>query len=142
MYRISKEFSFSMGHRLSCHNGLCKNLHGHNYTIIVGLKRATLNSNGMIMDFGDLKTIGENYFKHFDHATMINRTDHDNFMKLRTAIPFLKILEVDYEPTAENMAREIFYYFTEEISKYASGVEVDFITIFETDKSQATYSED
>ena len=73
---------------------------------------------------------------------MINRTDHDNFMKLRTAIPFLKILEVDYEPTAENMAREIFYYFTEEISKYASGVEVDFITIFETDKSQATYSED
>jgi 6-pyruvoyltetrahydropterin/6-carboxytetrahydropterin synthase len=142
MYRISKEFSFSMGHRLSCHEGLCKNLHGHNYTIIVGLKSSNLNPNGMVMDFGDLKAIGEHYFKNFDHATMINRTDHDNFVKLRSAMPFLKILEVDYEPTAENMSREMYFYFSGQVKKYSNNVEVDFITIFETDKSQATYSED
>jgi len=142
MYRISKEFSFSMGHRLSCHEGLCKNLHGHNYTIIVGLKSPNLNPNGMVMDFGDLKAIGEHYFKNFDHATMINRTDHDNFVKLRSAMPFLKILEVDYEPTAENMSREMYFYFSGQVKKYSNNVEVDFITIFETDKSQATYSED
>lgn len=142
MYRISKEFSFSMGHRLSCHDGLCKNFHGHNYTIIVGLRGPFLNPNGMVMDFGDIKAIGENYFKNFDHAMMINRSDHDNFMKLRSAMPFLKVLEVDYEPTAENMARDIYEYFRLEISKFAGNAEMDFITIYETDKSQATYSED
>jgi 6-pyruvoyl-tetrahydropterin synthase len=96
----------------------------------------------MVMDFGDLKAIGEHYFKNFDHATMINRTDHDNFVKLRSAMPFLKILEVDYEPTAENMSREMYFHFSGQVKKYSNNVEVDFITIFETDKSQATYSED
>ena len=142
MYRISKEFSFSMGHRLSCHDGLCKNFHGHNYTVVVGIKSQTLNPNGMVMDFGDIKAIGENYFKQFDHAMMINRTDHDPFMALQTKMPFLKVVEVDYEPTAENMAREMYFYFDQELQKYAGSAEIDFITLYETDKSQATYSED
>ena len=142
MYRISKEFTFAMGHRLSCHDGLCKNFHGHNYTVVVGLKSETLNPNGMVMDFGDLKAIGENYFKELDHGMMINRTDHDKFMNLRQAMPFLKVIEVNYEPTAENMARAAYFYFKGEISKYAGDAEIDFITIYETDKSQATFSED
>lgn len=142
MYRISKEFSFAMAHRLSCHDGLCKNFHGHNYTVVVGLKSNSLNPNGMVMDFGDLKAIGEHYFKNLDHAMMINRTDHENFMKLQVAMPFLKVVVVEHEPTAENMAREAYHHFEKEIVKYSHGVELDFITIYETDKSQATYSED
>ena len=142
MYRISKEFTFAMGHRLSCHDGLCKNFHGHNYTVLVGIKSDRLNSDGMVMDFGDIKAIGENYFKNFDHAMMINRTDSDKFMKLQEAMPFLKVVIVDFEPTAENMARDAFFFFEEELKKYTRGPEMDFITIYETDKSQATYSED
>jgi len=142
MYRISKEFSFSMGHRLSCHDGLCKNFHGHNYVVVIGLKSRTLNSNGMVMDFGDIKEIGNHYFKSFDHAMMINRSDHDKFLKLQTEMPFLKVIEVNYEPTAENMAREIYNYFSTKLEKYSGTVTMDFVTIYETEKSQATYSED
>ncbi len=142
MYRISKEFSFSMGHRLSCHEGLCKNFHGHNYAVVVGLKAKRLNPNGMIMDFGDLKSIVKHYLKDFDHAMMIHKSDADKFMKLQVQMPFLKVLVVDFEPTAENMAQDMFYYFVEEIKKYSSEIEVDFVTIYETDKAQATYSED
>ena len=142
MYRISKEFSFSMGHRLSCHDGLCKNFHGHNYTVVVGLKSPILNQDGMVMDFGDIKAIGEHYFKNFDHAMMINKTDHNNFLKLQTVMPWLKVVEVDYEPTAENMARDFYEYFKSELAKYNTDAQMDFITIYETDKSQATYSED
>lgn len=142
MYRISKEFSFSMGHRLSCHEGLCKNFHGHNYTVVIGLKSEYLNLNGMVMDFGDIKEIGEHYFKQFDHAMMINKTDAGKFIKLQAVMPYLKVLTVDYEPTAENMAREFFNYFKSELVKYNSGAEMDYVSIFETDKSQATYSED
>jgi len=142
MYRISKEFTFSMGHRLACHDGLCKNFHGHNYTIIVGLKSQTLNLNGMLMDFGDIKSIGKHYFKQFDHAMMINRSDHDVFMTLQTKMPFLKVVEVDYEPTAENMARDMYEYFAKELEKYSGTAAMDYITIYETDTSQATYSVD
>lgn len=142
MYRISKEFSFSMGHRLSCHDGLCKNFHGHNYTVVIGLKCEVLNPNGMVMDFGDLKEIANHYFKAFDHAMMINRADADKFMKLQQQMPFLKVCIIDCEPTAENMAREFYNYFKKEIVKYAGHAEMDYVSIFETDKSQATYSED
>jgi 6-pyruvoyl-tetrahydropterin synthase len=110
--------------------------------VIVGLKSVALDRNGMVMDFGDIKAIGENYFKELDHATMINRSDHENVMPLRKAMPFLKIVEVAHEPTAENMARDAYYYFVNELVKYDTLATMDFITIYETDKSQATYSED
>jgi len=142
MYRISKDFSFSMGHRLSCHDGLCKNFHGHNYTVVVGLRSEKLNPNGMIMDFSDFKAIGKHYFKEFDHAMMINKSDVDKFMVLQKQMPFLKVLVVDYEPTAENMARDIYFYFAKEITKYSNDAQMDHVTIFETDKSQASYSQD
>jgi 6-pyruvoyltetrahydropterin/6-carboxytetrahydropterin synthase len=142
MYRISKEFKFSMGHRLSCHEGLCKNFHGHNYTVVVGLKSEKLNLRGMVMDFSELKEICNHYFKQFDHAMMINKSDHDNFMKVQTVMPYLKVIYVDYEPTAENMAREFYYYIQDQVSKYTGDAEVDYVTIYETDSSQATYSED
>ena len=142
MYRISKEFSFSMGHRLSCHDGLCKNFHGHNYVIVVALKSEYLNVNGMVMDFSDLKEIGKHYFKEFDHAMMIHKSDADKFMKLQQQMPFLKVVVTEYEPTAENMAREIYLYFAKEIAKFSGNVQMDFVTIYETDTSQATFSED
>lgn len=142
MYRISKEFSFSMGHRLSCHDGLCKNFHGHNYKVIVGLKSPTLNLNGMVMDFGDLKGICSHFFKQFDHAMMIHKSDHDKFMKLQHVMPFLKVISVSYEPTAENMARHFYDYLKAEVAKYTGEAEVDYVTIYETDTSQATYSEE
>ena len=119
MYRISKEFSFSMGHRLSCHEGLCKNIHGHNYKIIVGLKSRLLNPNGMVMDFSDLKAIVSHYLKQFDHALMINKADFSTINKLKPALPFLKVVVVPYEPTAENMTKEIYEYVGTEVSKYS-----------------------
>lgn len=142
MYRIAKEFSFPMGHRLTHHKGLCQNYHGHNYKIIIGLKSKYLNLNGMIMDFSELKEIAKHYFKNLDHAMMINRADTDKFMKLQIEMPFLKVVVVDYEPTAENMAKSMFDYFNSEVKKYVGDIEVDYITIYETDTSQATYSEE
>ncbi|NHJ48638.1 MAG: 6-carboxytetrahydropterin synthase QueD [Asgard group archaeon] len=142
MYRISKEFSFSMGHRLSCHNGLCKNFHGHNYTIVVGVKSIGLNPDGMVMDFSDLKNIVQNYLKQFDHALMVNEMDRPLIADMRKILPGLKVTVVPFDPTAENMAREIYEYVQEEISKYVNDVEMDFVTVYETETSQATYSED
>ena len=142
MYRISKEFKFSMGHRLSCHEGLCKNFHGHNYTVVVGIKSQKLNLNGMVLDFSDLKGIVNHYFKKYDHALMINNSDLGTVNRMKAALPELKVVVVPYEPTAENMARDIFEYVAGEVAKYVNDVTMDFVTVYETDTSQATYSLD
>jgi len=142
MYKIAKEFSFAMAHRLSRHTGLCKNLHGHNYKVIVGLKSETLDDHGMVMDFADLKGIVKNYIKDLDHALMVNEIDDGYIEVLKDIMPFLKVVEVTYEPTAENMCRELFNHIKKEVSKYINNVEVDYVTIYETDTSFATYCEE
>ena len=141
MYRIAKEFTFAMGHRLSRHGGACKNIHGHNYTVIVGLKSKQLNDTGMIMDFSDLKHIVNRFLDPMDHALMFNKKDEKMAKKMKEIMPFLNILIVPYEPTAENMAKDIFEH-VGEILKTMWSVDIDYVTVFETDTSQATYSLD
>lgn len=139
MYKISKEFSVAMGHRLSQHHGLCSNFHGHNYKIIVGIQSGMLNENGMVMDFSDLKHIVNERIIQYDHALMINKKDLPVAKKMQEVLSDLKILIVPYEPTAENMAKEI-YLFVE--SKLPDPVIMDYVTVYETDTSKATYMDD
>jgi 6-pyruvoyltetrahydropterin/6-carboxytetrahydropterin synthase len=142
MYKIAKEFSFAMAHRLSHHPGLCKNLHGHNYKVIVGLKSPTLDDCGMVMDFADLKAIVQHYIKDLDHALMVNDVDEEYIKGLKEIMPFLKVIEVPYDPTAENMCKHMFQHIQKEIAKYINNVQVDYVTIYETDTSFATYCEE
>jgi len=145
MYRLSKEFSFAMGHRLSYHEGLCKNFHGHNYTVIVGVKSEFLNANGMVIDFSDLKAVVVGYLDEMDHALMVNTMDWKFVKTMKDHFPDMKIIETPYEPTAENMARDIFLNTRKVLTANLGvklGIEVDFVTVYETDTSQATYSDD
>ena len=141
MYRIAKEFTFAMGHRLSRHGGACKNIHGHNYTVIIGLKSEKLNDNGMIIDFSDLKYVVNTVLVPMDHALMVSKRDEKMAKKMGEIMSFLKILIVPYEPTAENMSKDI-YYKVGKMLKEPWKVDIDYVTVFETDTSQATYSLD
>ncbi len=141
MYRISKEFKFAMGHRLSRHSGACKNIHGHNYTVIIGLKSDYLNPKGMIIDFSDLKRVVNAYLDQMDHALMVSKQDEKMVEKLKEIMPSLKTLIVPFEPTAENMSKDIFNH-VGKVLKTMWYVDIDYVTVFETDTSQATYSLD
>lgn len=59
----------------------CKNLHGHNWFVSIHIKASELAPHGMILDFKHIK----DYLKTFDHK-YINDI-------------------VDFNPTAENMAK-------------------------------------
>ena len=48
---VSKEFTFDCAHMLTGHDGLCKNLHGHTYKLIISLE-------GVLQDRGSSKEIG------------------------------------------------------------------------------------
>lgn len=127
-----------MGHRLSLHKGLCKNFHGHNYKVIVGIKSEELNDNGMVMDFGEMKWIVREYTTSLDHALMVNSSDKYLLGRLLDVLPELKVLAVPYEPTAEHMSREIYEHVDSKIKK---PLQMDYVTVYETDTSQATYTE-
>ncbi len=139
MYKVSKEFTFAMGHRLSFHKGACKNFHGHNYKVIVGVKSETLDINGMVIDFSNLKAIVNGFLDTMDHALMVNEVDKEFVQKVKEIFPFMKIIETPFDPTAENMAREIFMNVRPTLKQMFVG-DIDYVTVYETDTSQATYS--
>ena len=72
MITITKIFEFAAAHQLPHHKGLCKNIHGHTYILHVevgGTIYSAGSSEGMIMDFGDLKRIvNEEIINKLDHS--------------------------------------------------------------------------
>lgn len=83
MYYASKRMEIAGCHHLNLsYESKCKNLHGHNWIVTVYCKGATLNEDGMLMDFKHIKEKIHGYL------------DHGNFNEL---LPF--------NPTAENIAK-------------------------------------
>ena len=102
--KIAKEFKWEMGHRLPEHFGLCKNIHGHSYKMIVELE-GDLNEQGMIIDFYELEKIINPLVEELDHAFMVNKDD-------KVVMEFLgnmnsKKVIVDFESTVENICTYI-----------------------------------
>ncbi len=107
--RITKEFSFETGHALYGYDGKCKNVHGHSYKLhvtVIGTPIADTShvKFGMVIDFGDLKTIvNEEIVDLFDHATVFNK----NTPHVELAEELMKrghhVILVDYQPTSEMM---------------------------------------
>jgi len=170
MYYATKIFSFAMAHNLLEHKGLCKNFHGHNYKLHVTIKSNNLiddnnneqykSSNGMLMDFNDLKRIVERYIIGvYDHSMLIwDRSDdqYDNqlykvLLELSEEVPTdsydinkesLKIWRVSYRPTAENMCYHFYKILKDYIEQENSNpidIKLHSIKIYETDTAYAEY---
>ena len=89
MYKVTKLFKVPIGHRLSCHKGLCKNIHGHNLKIEVEVSCEELNENGMVIDFSDLKAMTNEIIDEWDHALFINFMDQEIVKKGKVLILYL-----------------------------------------------------
>jgi len=132
--KIAKEFRWEMGHRLSFHKGKCINLHGHSYKLLVEFE-GSLDKNGMLIDYFDVKTVISPIVNELDHAFMVYEKDTeviDALNKLNS-----RFVAVPYEPTAENLCG----YFLGKIKSAGlpakiTGVKVK---VFET---ESTYAEE
>lgn len=116
MYSISKEFTFSAGHRL---RGLyedhpCARQHGHNYSVRITLA-GELNEIGFVYDYGDLRWFGA----YLDHTL-----DHRNLNDV-----------LEENPTAENLSRHLF-----DFAHRTLGDLLVEVSVSETPKTWASYS--
>lgn len=140
MYRIEKKFSFPMGHRLSKHEGHCKYIHGHNFTVKVGLKSLSLNKDDMIIDFSKFKSVVKNVLSDFDHALALNTTDFDSISSQKC-----KLIYFEADPTAEMMAKVLFDRINASMWDLRArarndDLQLDYVTVYENEDSKATYS--
>lgn len=101
---IAKEFRWEMGHRLPFHSGLCKNIHGHSYTLRVELE-GELDENGMVMDFYDINAVVDPIVEQLDHAFICDENDAV-MIEFFLTNP-MKTVVVPFVTTAENICHWI-----------------------------------
>lgn len=131
-HKISKDFEFSMGHTLHKYEGACHRLHGHNYKLTVTIGSASLDKNGFVMDFSDLKAIVNGILDaELDHHFWVFRDD-----PRRTALVDLGARAVAFEPTAEN----IIQYLANEIFKSIGNFSLEKLELWETSTSKAEWT--
>jgi queuosine biosynthesis protein QueD len=64
---VTRRFTFEASHELPWHLGKCAKLHGHSYVLDVTVE-APLNSDGIVIDFGDIKsTVTKHVLDDYDH---------------------------------------------------------------------------
>ena len=131
MFRVTKEIHFCYGHRLLDYAGKCRHLHGHNGKAVVTLEAPALDPLGMVVDFSEIKRVlGKWIDDALDHRMLLHRDD--------PILPDLRqrgelFVELDVNPTAENLAKMIFEY------AVSHGLPVIAVTLWETENSFATY---
>ena len=117
MISITKKFEFEAAHMLPNHKGKCKNLHGHRYELEVTV-RGPINSEGMVMDFSDLKEmVNELVIDRFDHSCLNDK--------------------ITFIPTAENLVEYIRASLARQIER--AGRKLEKIRLYETADSYAEW---
>lgn len=163
--QATKIFDFACAHMLSNHEGLCANLHGHNYKVEVTFRQKAEGlipvgpSGGMVCDFKDIKKLcNKGVFDAYDHALVVNGdviSQCEDDAGSRTYSEFteyqlaqlaesrgLKVVVFPGRPTAELMA-EVFYTKINDVlfDNEPTCVCVK-VKVFETDTSFAEYFEE
>lgn len=132
MFQVTRILNFCYGHRLLNYEGKCKHPHGHNGRVEIELSSAGLDERGMVVDFGDIKRVVQEWIdRELDHK-MILRKDDPLVSKLSDlGEPYFTM---DANPTAENLAKLIFDFVK------AQRYPVTSVRLWETETSFATYS--
>ncbi len=133
--KIAKKFDWEMGHRLPEHFGLCKNIHGHSYKMIVEFE-GELDEQGMVIDFYDVENIINPIIEKLDHAFMV-KEDDEITLEFLEKLNSKKVV-VNFVATVENICN----YISAKIIKSNLPKNIKFINVrvYETAEDYAEFS--
>lgn len=138
MYTIETKTSFDSAHFLAGYQGKCGNIHGHRWTVKVIAKGEALEENraqtrGMLMDFSQLKAALQEMGNAMDHVLILERgTMAEDTLGCLKRDGF-RMVEVDFRPTAENLARWFYDRLMEQ------GFSLQSVVVYETPNNCAAY---
>lgn len=144
---VTRKLEWDMGHRVPNHKSKCRNVHGHRYVAeitmegdVVGDKG--ISDEGMVIDFGDIKTIAGNFIdEQLDHGYMGN-FNLDREILLMLSDMKLKTMAVHFIPTAENIAAWLFEKLSPLFEQtYQNSLRLKRIRLWETPNSYVDYEE-
>lgn len=118
MFEVMVEESFASAHRLLNYEGVCENVHGHNWKVQVYVTGSELDEAGILIDYKLLYTSLKDILDTLDHVDI---NDLEPFKGL--------------SPSSENIARYIYKTLKQTISGTSE------VTVWETDKRCASYWE-
>lgn len=121
MYRLRVYDYFSSAHFLNGYQGKCEALHGHNWKVEVEVEGERLDNLGMLIDFKTLREYLSGVLKKMDHCIL---NEIEEFKKTN--------------PSAELIAK---YIYKELILRFPSNIKISAVSVWETERSQAIYSE-
>ncbi len=121
-YTLRIVTDFASAHTLRDYPGACSRMHGHNWKVEVEVVADELDAVGMGIDFGEIKQATRETADRLDHRY------------LNDIAPFTEV-----NPTAENIAA--YFYRTLSGKLNSSRVRVQSVTLWETERACARYSE-
>lgn len=97
---------FSAGHRVYGHENKCSALHGHNYRVHFTVASARLDLVGRVLDFSVINTRLCQWLEdNWDHKFLV--WSKDDWGAALAAIDPDGVVDVPFNPTAENMAQHL-----------------------------------
>lgn len=124
MFEIFIRSDFSGAHQLRNYPGNCERMHGHNWSVEVGVKASTLNEIDVGIDFRDVKKAVSQVLSELDHR---NLNELPAFQK--------------HNPSSERIAEYIFGRVKDELKSFPA-INVARVTVCETERSGVTYTEE
>ena len=122
MFDVEIRRTFSAAHQLKGYDGDCRNLHGHNYSVVVNVAAERLNAIGIALDFKLLKAALDELLAQFDHHNL-------------SELPEFQAVN----PTSEVLAWHIYRELGRKLN--GDGIKVTWVRIGESENSAVTYSE-
>lgn len=137
MATVTRIFEFDAAHRVMNERVKCFNLHGHRFKVEVTFEYLTKGALGYAIDFKEIKRIvGAWIDEKLDHACLLNPMDNQLIGLCEENHWRLYVMGFgdwwDVNPSAENLASELFYTIQQLFVDDKCGVRIVKLRLYET----------
>ena len=137
MKTITRVFEFDAAHRVMNEKVKCFNLHGHRFKVEITFEYSLKRQLGYAIDFKEIKRIACGWMdEHLDHACILNPEDKELIELCKKNNWRLHIMGLgnhgDINPSAENIASELFYIIKYLFTNDPSGIRLVKVRLYET----------